>query len=47
MAWASSVNADRGGRTGRRRVESFTVQACLTRATLNATDPINEYSQAV
>jgi hypothetical protein len=29
----------RGGWTGRRRVKSFTVQACLTWTTLNATDP--------
>src|SRR5687767_10721340 len=33
------ANADRGGRTGRRRFELFTVQACPTSATLNATDP--------
>jgi len=33
------ANADRGGRDGRRRSESFTVQACLTGATLSATDP--------
>src|SRR4051794_26890605 len=33
------ANADSGGRTGRRRFECFTVQACLTRASINATDP--------
>ena len=37
------ANADRGGEDGRRRFESFIVQACLTRATLNATGPAAVY----
>jgi len=35
------ANVDRGGWAGRRRFECFTVQACLTTASINATDPVS------